>query len=136
MSMCWHADPSQRPSFAQLAHTIRHILRQLGMDQQRLQSSSPEDDDTTIVQHYPMKDESEQSSATSLSSTTTSSNNEQCVATPRPPSGRTQLQIDRTAKNKDGTRSVPIHSRADIFTSIRLLNLPDCSETSIARRSE
>ena len=111
MTMCWHADPSQRPSFAQLAHTIRQILRQLDMDQQRQQSSSADDDDTTIIQYYPMNGKSERSSTTSLSSTTTNS-------------------IDRPAKKKS---DLPIHSRADVFTAIRLLNLPDGSDTSVAR---
>ena len=52
MSLCWHADPLERPSFTQLSHDIRHILHQLEFDQQQQQSSA--DDDTTIIQRYPI----------------------------------------------------------------------------------
>ena len=52
MSLCWHADPLERPSFTQLSHDIRHILHQLEFDQQQQLSSA--DDDTTIVQRYPV----------------------------------------------------------------------------------
>lgn len=52
MSLCWHADPLERPSFTQLSHDIRHILHQLEFDQQQQMSSA--DDDTTIIQRYPV----------------------------------------------------------------------------------
>lgn len=51
MSLCWHPDPEERPSFTQLSHDIRHILHQLEFDQQQLSSA---DDDTTIIQRYPV----------------------------------------------------------------------------------
>jgi hypothetical protein len=126
MSVCWNADPAQRPSFTQLAHDIRHILHQLELEQQRKQSSSADDDDTTIVQRYPMDKKIKRLSTTSISSM--SSIVGQYITTPHRQSENEQLLFDREGDDEDAY-AVAVNSSADVFSTTRLL--PEYTETSI-----
>ncbi|CAF1064153.1 unnamed protein product, partial [Rotaria sordida] len=128
MIVCWHADPSQRPSFTQLAHDIRHVLHQLELEQQRKQSLSvdDDDDDTTIIQRYPIDRKIKHLSSTSLSSM--SSIGGQYITTPHRQSENVQLLIDRQEDNEDAY-TITINESADVFSTTRLL--PEYTETSI-----
>ncbi|CAF3033085.1 unnamed protein product [Rotaria sp. Silwood2] len=128
MVVCWHADPTKRPSFTQLAHDIRHVLHQLELEQQRKQSSSvdDDDDDTTIIQRYPIDRKIKHLSSTSLSST--SSIGGQYITTPHRQSENVQLLIDRQEDNDDAY-TITINESADVFSTTRLL--PEYTETSI-----
>lgn len=129
MAICWHADPTQRPSFTQLAHDIRHILHQLELEQQqRQQSSSADDDDTTIVQRYPIDRKIKRLSTTTLSST--SSIGGQYITTPHRQSENVQLLFDRGDDHDDDPYTVAINASAEVFSTTRLL--PEYTETSIA----
>lgn len=128
MSICWNADPAQRPSFTQLAHDIRHILHQLELEQQqRQQSSSADDDDTTIVQRYPIDRKFKRLSTTTISST--SSNGGLYITTPHRQSENSQLLYERR-DDDDDAYAVPVNASADVFSTTRLL--PEYTETSIA----
>ncbi|CAF3798026.1 unnamed protein product [Adineta steineri] len=129
MALCWHIDPTQRPTFTQLAHDIRHILHQLELEQQRKQSSSADDDDTTIVQRYPIERKLKQLSTTSLSST--SSIGGQYITTPHRQSENIQLLFDRKEGDDDDedAYAVPVNASAEVFSTTRLLT--EYTETSI-----
>lgn len=129
MHPCWNSDPSQRPSFTQLAHDVRHILHQLEVDQQQThqqQNSSADDDDTTIVERYPADKRIKRLSTTSMSSST--SNGGQYITTPHRQSENIQLLFDRDGDDDD-SYAVAVNSSADVFSTTRLL--PKYTETSI-----
>lgn len=129
MSICWNADPNQRPSFTQIAHDIRHILHQLEVEQQRKQSSSADDDDedTTIIQRYPIDRKIKHLSSGSLSSN--GSIGGQYITTPHRQSENTDFFANRRNDNEDAY-TIMIHEGADVFSTTRLL--PEYTETSIA----
>ncbi|CAF2137619.1 unnamed protein product [Rotaria magnacalcarata] len=127
MSICWHVDPSQRPSFTQLAHDIRHILYQIELDLQRQQQSSSADDDTTIIQRYPIDRKIKHFSTGSLSSTCSIGG--QYITTPRRQSENIQLLIGQQQDCED-SYTVTLDENAIVFSTTRLL--PEYTETSIA----
>ncbi len=134
MLLCWHADPTQRPTFAQLAREIRHILHQLELAQEQQKerthqhlSSSPDDDDDTLIIERNLSDRKiKRSSTTSISSS--GSIGGQYITTPHRQSENIQLLIDRNGDDEDAY-AVAINSSADIFSTTRLL--PKYTETSI-----
>lgn len=128
MTLCWHADPNQRPTFTQIAHDIRHILHQLELEQKRKHSSSADDEDTTIIQRYPMDRKIKSLSTTSLSSTG-SSIGEQYITTPHRQSENEQLLFDRREDDDDDPYAIDINASAEIFSTTRLL--PEYTETTI-----
>jgi hypothetical protein len=130
MHPCWDSDPSQRPSFTQLAYDIRHILHQLEAEQQQQahqqQNSSADDDDTTIVERYPGDKRIKRLSTTSMSSSTSTGG--QYITTPHRQSENIQLLFDRDGDDDD-SYAVAVNSSADVFSTTRLL--PKYTETSI-----
>jgi hypothetical protein len=133
MVICWQADPSQRPTFAQLAQDIRHILHQLEIAQQQQKeythqqlSSSAEDDDTIVVERNLSDRNIKRLSTTSISSL--GSIGGQYITTPHRQSENIQLLIDRNGDDEDAY-AVAINSSADVFSTTRLL--PKYTETSI-----
>lgn len=134
MLVCWNADPSQRPLFAQLAQDIRHILQQLEMEQQQQKlsgqhppSSSADDEDTTIIERYPADRKIKRLSTTSMSSSGSASG--QYIATPHRQSENMQLLFDRGGDDEDAY-AVTVNSSAEMFSTTRLL--PRYTEVSIA----
>ncbi|CAF3574252.1 unnamed protein product [Rotaria socialis] len=138
MLVCWHADPSQRPLFKQLATDIRNILHQLELEQnqrqnaqqqqqQQQQQSSADDEDTTIVERYPADRKIKRLSTTSMSSS--ASIDGQYITTPHRQSENEQLLFDRDGDEED-SYAVAVTSTADVFSTTRLL--PKYTETSIA----
>lgn len=134
MTVCWHADPTQRPTFAQLAQEIRHILQQLELAQEQQKncmhqqrSSSADDDDETVIMERNLTDRKIQRlSTTSISSS--GSIGGQYITTPHRQSENIQLLIDRNDDDEDAY-AVAVNSTADIFSTTRLL--PKYTETSI-----
>ena len=135
MVVCWHTDPSQRPTFAQLARDIRHILHQLELAQEQhkehshqpVSSSSPDDDDDTVIVERDLVDRKiKRLSTTSASSSGSMSG--QYITTPHRQSENVQLLIDRNGDDED-SYAVAVNSNPDIFTTTRLL--PKYTETSI-----
>jgi hypothetical protein len=135
MLICWHADPTQRPSFSQLAQDIRHILHQLELAQQQHKeythqqtSSADDDDDDTIVVERNLTDRKiKRLSTTSMSFS--GSIGEQYITTPHRQSENIQLLIDRNGDDEDAY-AIAVNSSVDIFSTTRLL--PKYTETSIS----
>ena len=128
MLVCWHADPTQRPSFTQLAHDIRYILQQLETNQQQQQhSSSADDEDTTIVERYPTDRKIKRLSTASMSSS--GSIGGQYITTPHRQSENIQLLFDRREDDEDAY-AIAVNASAEVFSTTRLL--PEYTETSIA----
>ena len=126
MSLCWHSNPQQRPSFTQLAHDIRHILHQLELDQQRVQTSSA-DEDTTIIQRYPIdRRRRKRLSTTTVSSASTIGG--QYITTPHRRSAMPRVFIEHQGETDDAY-PVTLHANPNIFSTSRLL--PEYTETSI-----
>ncbi len=138
MFICWNADPTQRPTFTQLAREIRHILHQLELAQEQHKerthqhlSSTPDGDDATIVVERNLIDRKiKRLSTTSTSSSSSSSESigGQYITTPHRQSENIQLLIDRNGDDEDAY-AVAVNSSADIFSTTRLL--PKYTETSI-----
>lgn len=136
MVVCWHADPSQRPTFSQLAVDIRHILHQLELAQQQQQkgsinqpqqSSSADDDDTIVVERNLSERKIKRLSTTSMSSS--GSFGGQYITTPHRQSENIQLLIDRNGDDEDAY-AVAVNSSVEVFSTTRLL--PKYTETSIS----
>ena len=134
MYPCWNVDSTQRPSFTQLAHDIRHILHQLELEQQQQlksqqlsSSAEDDDDDTTIVERYSADKQMKRLSATSVSSSTSIGG--QYITTPHRQSENIQLIFDRDGDDDD-SYAVAVNASADVFSTTRLL--PKYTETSIS----
>lgn len=131
MHPCWNVDPSQRPTFTQLAHDIRHILHQLELEQQQQQksqqTSSADDDDTTIIERYPADQRVKRLSMTSVSSLTSVGG--QYITTPHRQSENIQLLFDGD-HDEDDSYAVAINASPEVFSTTRLL--PKYTETIIS----
>lgn len=123
MSICWHVDPTQRPSFTQLVHDLRHVLYQIELE---MQQQSSADDDTTIVQRFPVDKKIKHLSTGSGSST--SSIGGQYISTPHRQSENIQLLTDQQQDCED-SYTVTMDENMIVFSTTRLL--PEYTETSI-----
>lgn len=131
MLVCWHPDPSQRPTFQQLAKDIRDILHQLELEQQQLkqniQQASINDKDTVVnIEQLSNGRNIRRLSAASLSSIDSATG--QYITTPHRQSENTQLLFDRDGDEED-SYAVAVNSSADMFSTTRLL--PRYTETSL-----
>ena len=130
MILCWHAEPMQRPTFAQLARDIRHILHKLELAQEQHRLSSlindddddDDDDDGTLVVERKLK----RLSTTSMSSA--SSLGGQYITTPHRQSENVQYGGD-----DEDAYAVAVNSSAEVFSTTRLL--PKYTETSISEEA-